>query len=694
MLTMGEPIKLKTIRSMETLGDGFSERIMGNYQMLEETMTPTDMLHFIAAPPELYVDEAGMAPLVNHNNVSNTQNVTMQLVNNVLNRILVSDTINLSYQDRVFVENILRKIGVTDVREFIRQVNLMKQETKNTRELLTLYHSGKDVLERIREYQTEHTDTGRKEQTKEAGENTTQVYWLQQEVLNRLHTEEIYQEMTNLVSVRYGNPIRVSRQEMQVSEQSMNAEQLTLNRLRNETFHQNQNLVYHRINTYETGDTALISENYEQTVSNMVQAVLLNAISQIYHTRYTELAHHASTWQWLTDAIHVNAQNTFRRFESYHNRLNLTKEQKDEYHEHLQNYERAEITALQQLFAHTEEMTQNRQEVQNLTEAELQYQTVENHLTEEQQTIETIQNEILEKQEDTHKHVFKISEKKREAEIRRQLEVINRQNLERLEKLRLLESEKKGTPKPATINREKARKDALRALDHPEEVVMEYLNSTTVQTETEKEERERLKEIMGEDTVRILETLKGYQEHPERYPNVVTSEGQAMNLLMRDIQGQQEARTEQERMEQQELVHTQVREESSREVQRVLKETERYQTERIPARQQTVETVREQVELFHKQNETSINEELLQELENRSRKTVQSEIHTVNEQVQETNHVTELVTNKVNELKLEQDQNIERLVSQNVRQQLNTLSNQVFSKLEKRMDSERRRRGI
>ena len=694
MLTMGEPIKLKTVKPMETLGDGFSERIMGNYLMLEETMTPSDMLHFIAAPPEMYVDEAGMAPLVNHNNVSNTQNVTMQLVNNVLNRILVSDTIKLTYQDQVFIENILQKIGVTDVREFIRQVNLMKRETKNTRELLNLYHSGKDVLQRIREYRTEQTDAGDKEQAKETTENNTQVYYLQQEVLNRLHTEEIYQEMANLVSVRYGSPIRVSRQEMQVSEQSINADQLTLNRLRNETFHQNQNLIYNRINTYEAGDLEYTSENYEQTVSDMVQAVLLNAISQIFHTRYTDLTTHASTWQWLTDAIHVNAQNTFRRFESYHNRLNLTKEQKDEYHENLQNYESQEITALQKLFTHTEEVTENRQEVRNLTQTELQYQTVENHLTEEQQIVENIQNGILEKQEETHKHVFKISEKKREEEIRRQLEIINRQNLERLEKLRLLESEKKEPQKPATINREKAKKDALRALEHPEEVVMEYLNSTTVQPEKETVERERLKEIMGEDTVRILETLKGYQEHPERYPNVVTSEGQAMNLLMRDIQGQQEAQSERQQMEQEQLLHTQVREESSREVQRVLKETERYQTERIPARQQSVETVREQVELFHKQNETSINEELLQELENRNRRNVQSEVRTTTEQVQETNHVTELVTSKVNELKLEQDQNIERLVSQNVRQQLNTLSNQVFSKLEKRMDSERRRRGI
>lgn len=100
------------------------------------------------------------------------------------------------------------------------------------------------------------------------------------------------------------------------------------------------------------------------------------------------------------------------------------------------------------------------------------------------------------------------------------------------------------------------------------------------------------------------------------------------------------------------------------------------------------------MELFHKQNETAINEEILEELENRNRRTTQSETRTNVEQVQEKNQVTQIVTNKVNELRVEQDQQIERMVSQNVKQQLDHLSKEVFNKIERRMDSERRRRGI
>ena len=107
MLTMGEPIQLKTAKPMGTMGDDFSERIYGNYGMLGNTnVSPSEMLHFLSAPPEMYVEEGGMAPLVNHISATNNQNVTMQLINNVLNRILVSDTYDLTYQDRIFVENI------------------------------------------------------------------------------------------------------------------------------------------------------------------------------------------------------------------------------------------------------------------------------------------------------------------------------------------------------------------------------------------------------------------------------------------------------------------------------------------------------------------------------------------------------------------------------------------------------------
>lgn len=55
-----------------------------------------------------------------------------------------------------------------------------------------------------------------------------------------------------------------------------------------------------------------------------------------------------------------------------------------------------------------------------------------------------------------------------------------------------------------------------------------------------------------------------------------------MNYLMQDISKGQDAREELNRIEQEQLIHTHVQEESSKEVQKVLKETVRYQKENSP----------------------------------------------------------------------------------------------------------------
>ena len=64
------------------------------------------------------------------------------------------------------------------------------------------------------------------------------------------------------------------------------------------------------------------------------------------------------------------------------------------------------------------------------------------------------------------------------------------------------------------------------------------------------------------------------------------------------------------------------------------------------------------------------------------------------ETVRETRQVQEIVNNRVNELRLHQNEDLERIISQNVSRQLGSLSEQVYGRLEKRMDAERRRRGL
>ena len=64
------------------------------------------------------------------------------------------------------------------------------------------------------------------------------------------------------------------------------------------------------------------------------------------------------------------------------------------------------------------------------------------------------------------------------------------------------------------------------------------------------------------------------------------------------------------------------------------------------------------------------------------------------EQVSERNTTQEIINSRINEFQVNQNEELARLISEKVQRQLGNLSEQVYGKLEKRMDTERRRRGL
>ena len=52
MLTIHTPIGLTVNPSILKMNDNFTERLMGNYQIIGNGLEPEDMLHFLSEPPE------------------------------------------------------------------------------------------------------------------------------------------------------------------------------------------------------------------------------------------------------------------------------------------------------------------------------------------------------------------------------------------------------------------------------------------------------------------------------------------------------------------------------------------------------------------------------------------------------------------------------------------------------------------
>lgn len=688
MLTIHTPIGLTVNPTILKKNDNFTERLMGNYQVIGNSLAPEDMLHFLSEPPEVYLAEGGMTALIENTKIYESQNLKLDVINNVLNRILVSDTYQMTYQDQVFIESVLRKMGITNVQEFIRQVRNHKEETKNISYLTDLYFSNQEMVASLLEYRKIQAER-EPEKTDEDGEKESEhTLWLHQEIMNRLQTGAVYQELKNYFSTTASYHQTISAAEMQISEQNVTAQNILLNKLRNYTMMEEQPLVYRYINTYEMGDEITETADNSQTINQMVQAVLLNALHQMYALRVDELVRQDNVWYHLAGNIYQATENTFKRFATYHNQNFISEKEADTYSKEVQQYQKNEIKAIQQLYVEQQQNVVKNTNINALPREELKY--LQSEETDEEAVKsygEVMPDKIEQTVQKTEIHGQQIqSISRQENLLKNQLEQINQNNIQNLQ---LLQQLNLGSPEREVmgrINRAKAREDALLALSSPEEVMLTYLEKETTVEEQQLVEKERLKQVFGEETVRIFETLEKYQKSPQYQGNVIHA-GQSEAMLMRDIHVQEQKR-------QSELVHKTLEEEKE-----TIHETETSQLLREYLPEQVKQVRREtqkqiqRIELVHKQEETTLEEEMLEEIKG-LRRTTKVENEQVTHQIVEKNTSQEIINTRINDFQMKQNEELVRMVTDKVQNQLGSISEQIYGKLEKRMDTERRRRGL
>ncbi len=688
MLTIHTPIELTVNPSILQVNDNFTERLTGNYQVIGSGLEMEDMLHFVSQPPEIYLAEGGMTALIENKNIRNTQNLKMDVINNVLNRILVSDTYRMTYQDQVFIESVLKRMGVSNVQEFIRQVQNVRQETKNVSHLTELYWSENGAFTKLIEYRQMQAKQRKEESSEdESGKGAESVLWLHQKIMNRLQTGAIYQEIRNYLSMSSHSHETISRAEMQVSEQTVTAQNILLNKLRNYTMMEEQPLVYHHVNAYEMGDEMITYEDNRQTMSQMVQAVLLNALHQMYALRMEEISKQDNVWYRLAGAVYQAAENTFQRFDTYHNQFFLTGKDADVYSKTLQQYQKNEIQTIQQLFRENAYNSVTNVSGETLTKEQLLY--LQQEETQEQPEY-PVNKEFTQTIENVHKtevHGQQIQAlTQQEILLKNQLEQINLNNVHNSRILKQLNMYSEGTGETGRINRERAKADALKVLSEPEEVLMSYLERQTVVEQQEEIEKERLIQIFGKETVKIFETLEKYQKSPQQMERM-TAYGRGEAKLLQDIRLHEQNVQLELTHKTQELVQNTIHE---TETKQLLRE---YLPEQIQQVNQEVQRRVERVEMVYKQEETTIEEEMLEEIRNlhRTGKVINEQ---TTEQIIEKNVSQEIINSRINEFQTRQNEEIVRMVTDKMQQQLSNISEQVYGKLEKRMDTERRRRGL
>ena len=349
------------------------------------------------------------------------------------------------------------------------------------------------------------------------------------------------------------------------------------------------------------------------------------------------------------------------RFEDFHEYTNITFLEADQYNRSMQENITNEITSLQMLYEQYDNTNEYREEA--------------------------VEQQIVQRQEN-HIHGQQINHLSQEEELlKQQLEIINRTNLEKQEKLEQIINQIKPSPR-LQINRTKAMADARKAMENSQEVMLEYMNSQNTVEHYETQTREQLEKVIDKNVLKIFEQIEQYHRNPDRIPENITVNDAALASFMRDTSLPSTPREKLVEQHVEEKVDTMIHDTRQQEI--------KSQLERIISKEAPeVKYVSnpKNVELFHKVTQTGINEELLEEIRNVNRNVTRNvEQHVEN--VQEKEDIYTTVTNRVNEIQLQQNEELSHIIASNVREQLGSLSDQVYRKLEKRMDSEKRRRGL
>ena len=707
MLKIKAPIELKCNTDVTSVGDSFGEKIRGNYGVMGSGLSGEELMHLVSRPPEIYLGEGGITNLVSESNIENRQLNKVEIFNNFLNRVLVNTDANLTYQDRVFISNVINQLGIKNENQFMQQVENLKQEINNTEELVSLYWNNLSHLESlVNDYREGDTSITINEET-----NDNKELYLHENIMNRLMTGALYRIVQNFSEHISGDTI-ITKEEYQISEQSRITQNILLNRLKNVVRHESSPLIFRHENMYEENVAGDETVN-EETINNRVNsAVLLNMIDNIYQNRHESFIKGGNKFYHMESTFYEGADNTIQRITEnvnqnfvYAGSLTNTEERVEQLGD--------EIDIFNNILSesHTEQLriltdadyrqyrntSYRNNNVTNVTDSPVNVSVDGTRINQGDNvtiTGDTINlGDSITNEENLMVHAEgdanRIEETNIEIEnINRELALINEQNLTRNEEyIRNINNINQRLSRPAVENdRARTVADSLKALENPIEFLREVKEENASRENDQRLREEAMLEalpIRERETTRLL---KQYLERPEtlRDRRVVTENN--LTQLMADVnrvERENRIREEKETVEQrQKETVKEIVTESVRELRQARPEIK---VEQRPG---------DKISLVHKSQETLVNEEIIDEIVSQNYR-----IEKQNEKIETiiNNNQTEtktIINNEEHHVITEQNRDITDEVRRSIQGQMDTITDKVYNKLSKRLANEKIRRGL
>lgn len=682
MLTVKSPISLVINRPIGQGYDGFGQRILGNYQLLQTNLEAEDFLHLVTAPPEIYFGESGMTQLVENVDIRQDQNVKLSLINNMINRIVLAQSDTFTYQDQVFISGIMRKLGIHQIQKFMQEISSLKKETNNIRELVHIYSENSDTLrEMTLQYKQELRAEGEpeEEETEQKADN-----YLYQTILNRLQIDKIYKEIKTFSMAYPGNNTYIRKEELRLSEQNRLLQQIQLQKLQNVTHMEQQPLVYQHMNAYEYESEEYTTVKTSAT-TRLVQAVLYDIIDRIYNLRIPQLEISRHNWYQMNQDFYQVAGDTIERFQENHRMQVLHANEVNTYMEQVQYQQNQELQSLKQLITYAEQMEQVQRTEQYMNAGDLTWNSeqVTNGLTEIHNNQTQVEQELRNTSENliNEQTVIQNNQTRIEQELKR----INQQNIENRQKATQILEQVRGDTSQMPDRKEMMRQ-GLRALEHPQEVLLEYHQRIQQEATEQTQISEAYNQLLTPETREIFRILEQYRKNPEQVVQQGLVREQADGQMMADLVYQENQITE-EQQEKSEVFLTEAEEYVYHQALERWNQPQEYREVH-----QELPQLWETIDLVHKEQTNRLDEEVIEELLEQNQTLRQNTVQ--KEQLLTTEHIEEIQTRTVHHQTVETSTaDIERIIQQGMRNQVAELSDQVYNRLERRLGNDRMRRG-
>ncbi len=664
MLTVTAPIKPVINPDICESNEAFGRRIIANYDQMNEFITREDLFHVVTQPPEVFLFGEGESSFLSETEVYNTQHKKVEIINNLMNRILVSADNNLTYQDEVYITNVLHKRGIRYERTFMKKAYELFEETKQNNNLIEAYWENRQELSQMISFYRMQQKEG---DTTEVSETTEEILHLHEDVFKRWMTAAMYRMQNNFRTT--SDATYITSDSYRMTEEQRLSQQILLQRLRESVRGESVPLVYRHDNYYEQpgDDAAALSE--EAVAEQIASAVLLSLVDNLYENISSKTNIVGDKYYSTENAFYGAADNVFERMEG--NTSYIISEHRDgdttvQVTENMKNEISAINEIIEQYYSTGDEVSQQYFERDILGAADMVYpEAPETAADEGEREIHVDQRNTIEQQ------LFQtniINEKRQKTYI---------QNLERLSK------------QAADVSRGPASEEERRArmqfaFEHPEEFKEQARDEEARREEAKDEMVHEFLDNLPPRTRDVYLTIENYIKNPEKFLGSKLVQKDAETLLVRE---QIEAERE-ERLIRENKRFSQTIENST--------ETEKRMNERLQTVEQNVGRITpETIRFIHKVNDTTIDEETIESLRKEINQ-VRNDTKRVENKVENREVVTHTEVNNKNETIIKEQNNdeITRMIQDNLNRQIGNITSKVYDRLERQLMSERRRRGM